>query len=289
VSPRVLVVAVSLTALVTQPVAGQWTQDGWGGVWIKSALSWQDTDTEFGPAGQRRQRIDLGRSRSRAIFTDIIVGVHRSVDLWIQVPYLDLRFTTDAEDLRSTGFGDLRAWIRWQTLNLGAGATPIAFRVGAKAPLGFAPLDVAFVPLGEGQWDLELFGEVGHSLWPVPAYAELWLGYRIRMASETTQKDPGDEYVFLAEIGTNPTARTLVKATFDGFVGSPWVVEGVETSTSRRIFTLQLIGAVRVLQRLWLEGGARFPVAGRSFPAGSQFVVAVSSAFDFRRRQRHPQ
>lgn len=282
-NPRVLVVAVSLTTIVTQPACGQWTQGGWGGVWIKSALFWQETDNEFGPAGERRQRIDLGTSRSRAIFTDIMIGLHRTVDLWIQVPYLDLQFTTAAEDLRSTGFGDLRTWIRWQPLNLGGGSTPIAMRVGAKAPLGFAPLDVTVVPLGEGQWDLELFGEVGHSFWPVPAYAELWLGYRIRTANQTTQKDPGNEYVFLAEIGANPTAGTLVKATFDGFVGSNWVVEGIETSTSRRIFTVQLTGALRVLHRLWLEAGGRFPIAGRSFPAGHHFVVGVSSAFDFRR------
>jgi hypothetical protein len=254
-------------------------------VWIKSALFWQDTDEEFGPAGERRRRIDQGVADSRAIFTDIIVGVIPALDLWVQIPYLNLRFTSVAEDLHSAGLGDLRAWVRWQPFSLGSGSTPIAVRAGAKAPLGFAPLDVTIIPLGEGQWDLELFGEIGHSFWPIPAYAELWLGYRTRFANQTTAKDPGAEYVVLAEAGFNPTAGTLVKATFDGFVGGNWIVEGVETATSRRIFILQFEGALRLLRRIWLEGGVRLPVAGRNFPAGPQLVVALSSAFDLGFRQ----
>lgn len=74
----------------------------------------------------------------------------------------------------------------------------------------------------------------------------------------------------------NPSARTLLKATLDGFASRNWIVEGIETSTSRRILTLQLGGAVRVAGPMWVEAGGRLPLAGRTFPAGMQLVLGLS-------------
>jgi hypothetical protein len=272
----VLVVLLTGTGFLhASPAWAQWTQGKAGKVWLKSAMFWQRTGQEFDAVGNRRERIDQGTSNSRAIFTDVIVGLHPRLDLWLQIPFLDLAFSSPAEDLHSRGFGDVRAWLRWQPVQLGA-STPLALRVGAKAPLGFSPLDVTIVPLGEGQWDLEVFGEIGHSFWPAPIYAELWAGYRARFANATTLKDPGGEYVFLLEGGVNPSTRTLLKATLDGFAGRNWIVEGIETSSSRRILTLQLGGAVQVVGPVWVEAGGRYPLAGRTFPAGAQLVLGLS-------------
>lgn len=270
----------ALLLVLAQPAPAQWAQGKPGRVWVKSAFFLQRTDKEFDAVGQRRRRIDGGEADSRAVFTDVIVGVHPKVDIWLQIPYLDLRFTNVAESLHGSGFGDLRGWVRWQVVSLNNGATPIAVRAGAKAPLGPAPLDVTLIPIGEGQWDLEFFGEIGHSFWPVPAYAELWLGYRARFANNTTLKDPGGEFVFLTEAGVNPTSGTLLKATLDGFTSRKWTVEGIPTAKVRRIFTLQLAGGVRAINLLWLEGGVRLALAGREFPAGPQLVIALSTAFE---------
>ncbi len=153
----------------------------------------------------------------------------------------------------------------------------MAVRVGAKAPVGSSPLDAQIIPVGDGQWDLEGFAEIGHSFWPAPAYAELWLGYRARFENSEKRKDPGGEYVFLAEVGVNPTARTLLKATVDGFWGRNWLVEGIETGTKRRILQLQFIGAWQLHRPLWTEAGVRVPVSGRNFPTGPQFVFGLSA------------
>ena len=270
-----VVLLAGMGFLHASPASAQWTQGKAGRVWVKSALFWQRTGQEFDAVGNRRERIDQGTSNSRATFTDVIVGLHPQLDLWLQIPYLDLAFSSPAQDLRSRGFGDVRAWLRWQPVRLGA-STPLALRVGAKAPLGFSPLDVTIVPLGEGQWDLEVFGEVGHSFWPAPVYAELWAGYRARFANATTIKDPGGEYVFLLEGGVNLSTRILLKATLDGFAGRNWIVEGVETSSSRSILSLQLGGGVKVVGPVWVEAGGRYPLAGRTFPAGPQLVLGLS-------------
>jgi hypothetical protein len=249
-----------------------------GGVWVKSALFFQRTDDRFDESGRRVEWIGSGESDARAIYTDLIIGLHENIDVWIQIPWWDLRFDTVADSLRSTGFGDIRAWVRWKVTDLGNGSTPIALRLGAKAPLGDSPLDAQVIPLGDGQWDLEGFGEIGHSFWPTPIYAELWLGYRARLENTEKLKDPGGEFVLLAETGINPTPRTLLKATVDGFWGRNWIVEGIRTGTKRRILHAQFTGAFEFPRPVWTEIGIRVPLSGRNFPAGPQMVVGISAA-----------
>jgi hypothetical protein len=277
---RTLAVTVSML-LGASPAVAQWTRGDVGRAWVKTAAFWQRTENRFNELGERTVWFGSGESDARALFTDIIVGVHPSVDVWFQVPYFDLRFEDAADDLRTTGFGDIRGWIRWKLFDLGNGSTPVAIRAGGKAPIGSSPRDAPLIPVGDGQWDLEGFAEIGHSFWPFPAYGEIWLGYRARFANDEKLKDPGGEYVFLTEVGVNPIGGTLVKVTLDGFFGRNWISDRVVTATKRRIATLQFAAAVRTIGPLWTEGGIRLALAGRNFPAGPQLVLGVSSELDF--------
>jgi hypothetical protein len=254
----------------------QWAQGAPGKLWVKSAVFLQKADEQYDALGDRVPWFASGESDARAVFTDIILGLRGNLDLWLQIPYFDLRFKDAGNDLRSTGIGDIRGWLRWQFASLGSGSTPVALRVGAKAPVGTSSPNAFVIPLGEGQWDLEAFGEIGHSFWPLPVYAELWLGYRARLENTEKVWDPGGEYVFLSEVGVQPTSFTLVKATIDGFRGRRLRQDRALTANKRRITTFQLAGAFRI-GPIWPEVGVRIPVAGRDFPAGTQFVFGVSS------------
>lgn len=265
-------------ALLATPslLSAQWAQ-GQGNVWIKSALFWQNTKKEFGPDGTRRTEPTGKEANSVVVFTDVIIGVLPTVDIWVQVPYLDLSVTSPAQELDENGFGDLRTWVRWQALDLFGGSTPVALRAGFKAPVGFQSLDDQVIPVGEGQWDFEVWGEIGHSFWPAPVYSELWIGYRFRERNDLLKKTPGDEFTFLVETGVNPIDGTLIKATLDGLIGQRWIVEGLRTSKKRRIITLQLSGAVNLVKTVWGEAGVRLPLDGQSFPAGPQLVAGFSA------------
>ncbi len=270
---------MALAALLTLslPASAQWTQGAPGKVWVKSALFIQETGDRYDVKGVRRPFFaPNGVSDAKALFTEVIVGLHPNLDLWVQAPYFDLTFRDDNQTLTKTGFGDVRAWLRWNITKLFGGSTPISIRAGAKAPIGESPIDAQIIPLGEGQWDLEAFGEVGHSFWPVPVYAILWLGYRVRMKNSDQFIDPGNQRVFLVEAGVNPTPDTFFKATFDGFRGERREVDGILTATERRIATLQFTGAVRT-GPVWPEVAVRIPISGREFPAGVQFVVGASA------------
>ena len=267
---------LGLSVAAPMDATAQWAQGAPGKLWVKSAVFLQKTNERYDALGDRVPWFASGESDSRAVFTDIIVGLRRDLDLWVQIPYFDLRFQDVANDLQSTGIGDVRAWLRWQFASLGNGSTPLALRVGAKAPIGADSPDAFVIPLGEGQWDLEAFGEIGHSFWPIPVYAELWLGYRARLENTEKVFDPGGEYVFLAEVGVNPTSGTLLKATVDGFRARRLRADRVLTANKRRITTVQLAGAVQI-GPLWPEVGVRIPVAGQDFPAGTQLVFGASA------------
>jgi hypothetical protein len=271
---------MALLLTISSQAAAQWAQGRAGRVWAKTAVFLQKTDEQFSTVGERQAWLGDGESDARAVFTDIIVGLHPQVDLWVQIPYFDLSFDRPAiDELHTAGFGDIRAWLRWQFASLLGGSTPVALRVGAKAPIGDSPLDAEVIPVGEGQWDLEVFAEIGHSFWPVRAYVELWLGYRARFANTESDIDPGGEYVYLAEAGVQPSQGSLLKVTVDGLVGRRFVQEGFRTNTKRRILTFQFAGAVRT-GPVWPEFGVRIPVSGQLFPAGPQFVFAVSTQFN---------
>ncbi|HIG18085.1 MAG TPA: hypothetical protein EYQ31_12820 [Candidatus Handelsmanbacteria bacterium] len=72
---------------------------------------------------------------------------------------------------------------------------------GAKIPSGDFRNEDGLIPVGEGQWDFHLVLQAGRSLWPLPSYANIDLGYRIRLANEDILRDPGDEWLVNAEIG----------------------------------------------------------------------------------------
>ena len=271
--------SLALAGLLALPVttAAQWTQGATGKLWVKSALFVQKTDQRFTAIGDREPYLTPnGEADSKAVFTDFILGLHPNVDLWVQIPYFDLTFRDDLETLRKTGVGDVRAWLRWNITKLNGGRTPISIRAGAKAPIGESPIDAQLIPLGEGQWDFEGFAEVGHSFWPAPVYAILWLGYRLRLENKDQFNDPGNEFVFLGEAGVNPTPGTFLKATFDGFRGERIKRDGILTRSQRRIAILQFTGAVRT-GPVWPEFSVRLPVSGQEFPAGVQFVFGASA------------
>ena len=110
----------------------QWAQGAPGKLWVKSAVFLQKADERYDALGNRVPWFANGESDARAVFTDIILGLRSNLDLWLQIPYFDLRFKDAGNDLRSTGIGDVRGWLRWQFASLGNGSTPLSLRVGRR-------------------------------------------------------------------------------------------------------------------------------------------------------------
>jgi len=184
-----LILAVLAAAAAPAALAAQWPA-GQGEGWAKLSAFHHRTTEQFRPDGERRPFLnDEAESVSSAVFLDVLVGVTDRLDLWAQVPWFHLRFDDVSDERTSSGVGDIRLSARHSLVQLRGGALPISARYTVKVPVVDFPQDAEVIPVGEGQWDHEAWLEAGLSLWPAPAYAVLWLGYRWRSRNDETTRD----------------------------------------------------------------------------------------------------
>ncbi len=261
---------------VASPAAAQWPA-GRGGYWVKTSVYHHRTREQFLYDGSRRDFFQPNaESRSTAFFLDVTYGVTDRLDVWAQVPYFDLHFDDDTQALHDTGVGDVRVSVRYNVLGLRGGSIPVSARFTTKIPFVDFPIDRDVIPVGEGQWDYEAWLETGISLWPLPAYGVLWIGYRWRTLNESTTVDPGDERTFLAELGGTIAGSLGAKIVLDAVFGTPTSIQGVSGPNDvREIVFLQPTLTYGITPALTLEVGPRLPLHGKNFPAGLQWVVGL--------------
>lgn len=271
-----LLALAAATVLLPAEGRAQWAE-GRGGWWAKLSFFHHQTTEQFRPNGDKRPFLSDGaESTSRAVFLDLLVGVTDRLDLWAQVPWFDLHFDDVLGDRNNSGVGDVRLSARYQLLSLRGGSVPVAVRYTAKVPVVDFPLDAEVIPVGEGQWDHEAWLETGASLWPLPAYGVLWLGYRWRMENTETTRHPGDELALLAEVGGDLWGDVGGKLVLDGIFGSSGSIQGIDLSgDEREILYLQPALTWEMAPSTWIEVGARLPLRGRNFPAGPQLTLAL--------------
>jgi len=273
---RTLALAVLVLAFRPQAGTAQWAE-GAGNWWAKVSFFHHQTTEQFRPNGDKRPFLnDDAESRSNAVFLDVLYGVTDRLDVWVQVPYFDLRFDDVSDDRRSTGVGDIRLSARYNLFQFRGGSLPVSVRYTAKLPVAEFPFDAEIIPVGEGQWDHEAWLEAGTSFWPVPAYGVVWLGYRWRLENEETTRDPGNEFLFLAELGGTVGAGLGGKVVLDGIFGTSGSIQGIDVSgDEREILYLQPTLTYEIASSTALELGSRFPLQGKNFPAGPQFTIGV--------------
>ena len=247
-------------------VHGQWTEAKGAG-WTSITMYQQSTSEVYDAQGDRQPYLLNGRASAFSTFITTDVGLAPGVDAWIQLAYQRLEFEDLAEIRRSAGLGDLRLYVRWSPSSRWGWSLPVAIRGGVKVPVGDFDAFSSILPLGDGQTDFELVGEVGHSFWPADAYVTGWLGYRWRRPQSLTGFEFGNERFFLVTGGWT-SERLGARLGVEGWSGSePTQLALAGTAAARRM--------VRVLPSLTLtlgpgvfEVGTRVPLSGRNLPAG---------------------
>lgn len=287
---------ILLTSLGGSPLfAGAWTLSQ-GELRVKTSYFLQNTRERYASrvlfCGNRRcnngERIPFffdGEVESNALYFDAWFGLTDRIELQFQLPYFDIAFRDDVNPERPSteNVGDIRFGVRYRIP-----FEPIVttIRVGAKAPTGFFNRDAEVVPVGDGQWDLELKADFGRSFWPAPLYANANIGYRIRFEpdTETSNLAPGNELTFGAEIGYSPLNNLLLKGGLSGFSGKAFVALFPESElrlqdSERRIIyaTSGLIWNIR--ESLAFELSVRISLAGKNYPAGQIYGTGLSYTF----------
>ncbi|KPJ75445.1 MAG: hypothetical protein AMS19_13950 [Gemmatimonas sp. SG8_23] len=260
------------------PASGQWPA-GAGNFWGKVSFFHHQTTEQFRADGEKKPFINTGaESISQAIFLDLNVGVTDRLDLWLQAPYYDLEFNDAAGDRKSTGIGDVRLSARYNLFQLREGSLPVSARFTTKFPVNEFPIDAEIVPVGEGQFDFEAWLEGGLSLWPLPAYSVVWVGYRWRLENSKTTRKPGNELVFLAELGGTELVGGLGgKVVLDGIFGEPGAIQGVQLGSvdEREILYLAPTLFYSLTPSTLLEVGVRIPLQGKNYPAGAPMQIGL--------------
>jgi hypothetical protein len=292
---KLLTLGLLLPQLV---LAGAWTLPK-GHFWTKATFMHQSTNEEYVAvggggrppdpsityeAGDRARYRFNGSYSSKALFLDIFYGITDRVDVGIQVPFFRQQFQDAAlltgfgEPRRATGFSDIRGLVK---LGLLTGTTVSSLKFGFKAPTGDFQNEDGLIPVGEGQWDLDLILQLGRSLWPIRAYANVDLGYRLRKKNEKIDRDPGDEWFFMGEVGYSPHKLMLLAVKVEGVRGKAATSFGIKTiSDVKRVTYFSPTLAMGPFNNLNLEAALRISVNGRSFPAGRMLVLGVSYTGD---------
>lgn len=266
--------AVMLLPLVgasTPARAGAWVlpaRRAWGQI----SLFHQDTTERYFLDGIRIPYFFEGRNRTTGLFLDLRYGVSGRLEVVAQLPVYRVRFDDLADRRRSTGLGDLRLGGRW---NFRKGSTVATMGAALKFPTGEFVNDAEVVPVGEGQYDVDLAGEAGHSFWPRPAYVSVLAGYRLRGTNRKNGISPGDEFFWSVEGGHRIVSRLTLKGAARGLHGRRSRSFGLEIPTLTREAVYLQPGLVWELAvERGIELSLPFTVKGRNWPAG--LAVGVS-------------
>jgi hypothetical protein len=256
--------------------AGAWTQPK-GTNWLKIGFMYQDTTERYFLNKERIPYFFDGRNRTRALLFEYVRGVTDRLDVKVQLPVFDVSFDDLSDERQSTGLGDFRIESRYNLVR-----DPLVFTVGGtiKFPTGEFINDAEIVPVGEGQYDFDVFGEVGRSLWPINAYVTGKLGYRFRTENQETGVAFGDEIVWRAEFGYRFSPRLSSKVLFRGLHGFEATSFGLTIDTLRRqIVYIEPGVLLNLTPRHSIEVTVPVSLGGRNWPAGPVFNISFISIF----------
>ena len=276
---RSLLLAASLgtVALPAAPAeGGAWVlpaKRAWGQV----SLFHQTTEERYFLDGERIPYFFEGRNQTSGLFLDLRYGVFNRLEIVLQAPVYRLAFDDLADSRLSTGIADGRAGARYAILN---GTNVLTAGVAVKFPTGEFVNDAEVVPVGEGQYDVDLTLEAGRSFWPRHAYVSVLAGYRLRGANDENGIHPGAEFFWIVEGGHKLVSRLSLKAVARGLHGGPSTSFGLEIPTLKREAVYLQPGLVWDLgKERSVELSLPFTVKGRNWPAGFAVGVGFNSRF----------
>ena len=267
-----LLIIALCTLLPHTAYAGAWTlQKGhfWGKITTLERYNAEGNTGGFGPAAA------AAVYNSRSVYLDFFYGINDRVDIGLQIPFISNKYDHDNFNfpgfiaLDASGIGDVRGFAK---INLVRQSVVATLKLGFKAPTGSyddgqdpaGAYKNEGMSVGSGQSNIDVILQLGQSFYPAPVYANLDLGYRFRMENSTSGFNPGEEIIFNAEIGVNPTNILLLALKLEGIYGS----EGSRGNDDISITYLAPTALINVHQNLSLEASVRVPVAGRNFFGG---------------------
>lgn len=195
---RFLRIIIALSFLAPLPaIAGGWVQDT-GKVYVKVTYGSSSANTIYRFDGTTRHPTDNPPLTvrdypiaERSLFFYAEYGLMEDLTLIGNGALKRVIITSPFERKETQGWGDLGIAGKYRIAQFGPQV--VSATLGVSLPLGYSR-DLT-PPLGSGNVNIELAGNYGISLWPLPAYATGSVGYRHRSSIYTSSlNDPSREF-----------------------------------------------------------------------------------------------
>jgi len=198
-------------------------------------------------------------------------GVRDDLSVFGSAAFKQLDADPDAVDsVDNSGIGDIDLGVRYNLYNGDEGVISIQGLI--KIPEAYDEDDE--LPLGNGQYDLEVRLLYGKSLYPLPMYYGLELGYRGR------DEDPSDEVKYLLEFGYTASDKVSLRAKLDGTLSAKNAANVVATPENPTLAAdfdigkLELTAGYTIEKNRFLEFSLTSTLYGRDTADGTTISVA---------------
>ncbi len=249
--------------------SGAWTASK-NGLYDRLSFNYYDADVNFNDDGDPFDFPDNGKFQDFNIGNYLEYGITDRITLINALYYKYLVKEDDTQQLKTYRIGDIDLGVKWK-----------AFEgdIGVVAAQGLVKIPEAYdqdeaLPVGNGQYDLELRLLYGRSLYPlIPGYYNVEMGYRWRF------EDPSDEFRYLVEFGIDFTENAYGRIKLDGLFsmdnGEHRDVIGNPTTTNNfDIGKLDLVVGYMISKTWGLEMGYTPAIYGRNTSKGATYTAA---------------
>ena len=207
----VLTTLVSVWIICHTPIshAGGWTQPQGKG-YFKLSQQIISAESLFFANGTK------GEIPTVSGYTTSFYGEFGLIDRVTLLGYMPFytNFSVDAEGFDpTTGIGDWDVGVRIGILT--GGPTVVSLQALAGLPLGDSGSDIVLWS-GDGEFNQHVSLQVGHSLYPVPAYLKGEIGYNNRKSSDDLEDNYADELRYGLEAGYTIAQRVGISVWLRG-------------------------------------------------------------------------
>jgi hypothetical protein len=269
----ILMAMVLLAASAATSFAGAWTQKA-GHIYDRVAVNYYFADRNFDGDGDRSAFANNGEFTDYNLSNYLEYGLTDPLTVFGSLAYKRIENDNDLRTDTTWGIGDIDLGLRRRLVENDLGVLAVQGLV--KIPAAYDKDD--YLPLGNGQYDIEGRLLYGRSLYPLlPGYTNLELGYRWRDGA------PSDEIRYLVEVGFDLSPKIYTRGKLDGIYsvdnGSRTDASGNPTTTNNfDLAKLDLTVGFKLSPAWALEVGWTPALYGQNTAAGATYTLAMAFA-----------
>jgi hypothetical protein len=270
-----ILLAVLLIFISTSLYAGAWTQEK-GHIYSRLAFNYYYADEHFLNGGSKKNFKWDGDFKDRNVSLYVEYGLTDRLTALTSLYFKEIKKEDDYVKQTTNGFGDIDLALKYNVFKGSKGVFSLQGLI--KIPEAYDENDD--LPLGNGQYDYELRGLMGFSLWPVlPGYMNFELGYRWRSEA------PADELRYLVEFGSDFGKYLYGRVKLDGILGMDNGEEKKDAngnptlSYNYDLGKLDITFGIKIKNNYFIEFEYTPEIYGKNTSAGATYTIAIACKF----------